>query len=226
MLHCNGLRVKKHVRACDLQGGWPADTLGAAHPHPLHGEAAPMANLVPPGSGPLANLALMAGPRYGHELPVPSPVVVLGRAANADVRIDDDSVSDRHARLEYDSGAWRITDLDSTNGTAVEGTRLAPGLPTPLPYGATVRLGGVQLQFRQVEAADVEAARAEYVAPEAPRTLREERTGARFPVWLVLVILVILAVLAAIVYLNVFAVPVSTTGGLPLPAGVLALDWP
>ncbi|HZG42625.1 MAG TPA: FHA domain-containing protein, partial [Longimicrobium sp.] len=109
-----------------------------------------MANVVPSGRpGPLASLALMAGPRYGEELPVPTPVVVLGRAAACDVVIDDDSVSAQHARLEFDTGAWRITDLGSTNGTAVEGVKLAPQLPTPLPYGSTVRLGGVQLQFRE-----------------------------------------------------------------------------
>ena len=77
------------------------------------------------------------------------------RCAGCDVVVDDDSVSAQHARLEYDMGGWRITDLQSTNGTAVEGVRLAPGVPTPLPYGVTVRLGGVQLQFREVEHAAV-----------------------------------------------------------------------
>lgn len=162
-----------------------------------------MSSLAPSGRpGHLASLALMAGPRYGEELPVPSPVVTVGRAAGCDVVVDDDSVSARHARLEFDLGAWRITDLQSTNGTAVEGVRLAPDVPTPLPYGATVRLGGVQLQFREAEGADVEGARAGYVPPEQPRTLREERSGARFPLWLVLLVLILAAVIGMIVYTN------------------------
>lgn len=184
-----------------------------------------MANVVPSGRpGPLASLALMAGPRYGEELPVPAPVVVLGRAAACDVVIDDDSVSAQHARLEFDTGAWRITDLGSTNGTAVEGVKLAPQLPTPLPYGSTVRLGGVQLQFREVEAVDLEAAAAGYVAPEKPRTLREERTGPRFPVWLLLVILVIAVAVGILVYMNV-AAP-TAVGGLSTGLPVLALAFP
>lgn len=167
-----------------------------------------MSSLAPSGrSGPLASLALMAGPRYGEEMPVPSPVVTVGKAANCDVVVDDDSVSAQHARLEYDLGAWRITDLGSTNGTAVEGNRLAPNVPTPLPYGATLRLGGVHLQFREVEQADVETARAQYVAPEAPKTLREERSGARFPVWLVLIVLILAVAIGIIVYMNVIAPP-------------------
>ena len=175
--------------------------------------------------GPLASLALMAGPRYGEELPIPSPVVTVGRAAGCDVVVDDDSDSARHARLEYDLGAWRITDLSSTNGTAVEGVRLAPEVPTPLPYGATVRLGGVQLQFREMDHAAVEEARATYVAPEAPRTLREERPGARFPVWLVLMLIILIVAIGIIVYFNVIAPP-AAVGAAPGAGAVLAFLSP
>lgn len=179
---------------------------------------------VAPAGRPLASLALMAGPRYGEELPIPSPAVVVGRAAACDVVVDDDSVSAQHARLEYDLGAWRITDLGSTNGTAVEGVRLAPEVATPLPYGASLRLGGVQLQFREQEGADVDAARAGYVPPEAARTLREERRGARFPLWLVFLVLLIAAVIGMIVYANYAA---RTGTALPAPApGVTSTSAP
>ena len=182
-----------------------------------------MSSLAPSGRpGPLASLALMAGPRYGEELAVPSPIVTVGRAAGCDVVVDDDSVSAQHARLEYDLGNWRITDLESINGTAVEGVRLAPGVPTPLPYGATLRLGGVQLQFREVEHADVDAARATYTAPEAPSTLREERSGARFPVWLVLMIIILAVAIGIIVYMNVIAPP-PAVGAAPAPLERLAM---
>ena len=89
----------------------------------------------------LAALALTAGPRRGEELAVDRPVLTLGRAAACDLVIDDDSVSARHARLEWESGAWRITDLGSVNGTAVEGVTLPPETPPPLPLGSAQRLG-------------------------------------------------------------------------------------
>ena len=180
-----------------------------------------MANL-PGGTRPLASLALVAGPRYGEELPIPKPVVTVGRAAGSDILIDDDSVSAAHARLEWDLGAWRITDLASTNGTAVEGVRLAPNIPTPLPYGATVRVGGVKLQFREVEQADPERARAEYVAPGKPATLREERSGFRFPVWLALLLLVLLAVIGFVLFQVASAPRVGVGGGPAHPALALA----
>ncbi len=171
-----------------------------------------------PTHGPLASLVLTAGPRYGEELPVPRPVIVIGRGAGSDVVIDDDSVSAEHARLEFDMGAWRITDLGSTNGTAVEGVKLAPNVPTPLPYGTTVRVGGVRLQFREVEAADVEGARAAYVPPAAPVTLAEERRRFRLPVWLVLLVLVIVAVLGWAIWSLSQGEPVRSAPAADAPA--------
>jgi pSer/pThr/pTyr-binding forkhead associated (FHA) protein len=153
-----------------------------------------MANL--PQAGPLATFGVAAGPRYGEQIPVPAPVVTVGRAAGCEVVIDDDSVSAKHARLEYDLGAWRITDLGSTNGTAIEGVKLAPDVPTPLPYGSSVRFGGVKLQFREVAEVDLEAARAGWTEPEKEATLKEERRGFRFPLWLALLVVLLLALLA------------------------------
>ena len=175
-----------------------------------------MPNVVPSGSpGPLAHLSRLAGPQYGEELPIPAPVVTLGRGAGCEVVIDDDSVSAQHARLEYDVGAWRITDLGSTNGTVVEGVRLAPDVPTPLEYGSTVRLGGVPLLFTAMEDVDLDAARADYV-PEAPvRTLVQERAGFRLPLWLALMLLVIAVVLGILLYSFLSPLPTATPADAP-----------
>lgn len=146
-------------------------------------------------SGALAAFGIQSGAQAGKEVPIRLPVVRIGRAAGNDVVIPDDSVSATHARLEFDQGAWRITDLESTNGTYVEGIRLAPQVPTPLGYGASVRFGGIPLHFRAVETADPAAARAQYVEPERAPTIREAGSGGRrIPVWLVLLLLVLLAV--------------------------------
>jgi hypothetical protein len=166
-----------------------------------------------PQAGPLATFGIAAGPRYGEQIPVASPVVTVGRGAGCQVVIDDDSVSAQHARLEYDLGGWRITDLNSTNGTAIEGVKLAPDVPTPLPYGATVRFGGVKLHFREVADVDVDAAKASWKAPEKAVTLKEERRGFRFPVWLLVLVLLLLALVAyAVVEMS------RTPQPVPLPS--------
>jgi hypothetical protein len=49
------------------------------------------------------------------------PDLLLGRGMDCDVRLSNDSVSRRHARLVFRDGSWIIQDLGSTNGTLVNG---------------------------------------------------------------------------------------------------------
>lgn len=179
-----------------------------------------------PGPDGLARLAVQAGPNIGSELRIPAPVVTIGRGGPSEVVIDDDSVSTTHARLEWqpEHGGWRLMDLNSTNGTYVEGVRLAPEVPTPLPYGSTVRFGGVRMHFRPVEHADLDGARAAYTAPAAPERLADRTSGFRLPVWLVLLVLVVIALALAVFWLQEGAepeaepVPVEATAWVAPPA--------
>lgn len=146
-------------------------------------------------NGALAAFGIQAGPNTGDEIAIRQPVIRIGSASQNELVIADDSVSTTHARLEFDDGAWRLTDLRSTNGTYVEGVRLAPEVPTPLPYGSSVRFGGARLHFRPVEAANPEAARAEYVEPAAATRLIDERTGFRLPIWLLVLLIIVIGLL-------------------------------
>lgn len=56
-------------------------------------------------------------------------------------------VSRRHALLRFNSGAWTITDLNTTNGTFINGIKAAPNVPTPLHDGVKLRLGGIDVSF-------------------------------------------------------------------------------
>lgn len=59
----------------------------------------------------------------GEPLPLLTTTVVVGRYADCDVVITAKSVSGRHCRLEFVDGVWRVIDLDSRNGTGVDGRR-------------------------------------------------------------------------------------------------------
>ena len=76
--------------------------------------------------------------------------VVIGRdAGQCDVVLLNTSVSRRHARLSVGSdNILQIEDVGSSNGTAINGTRIEPGLAQPLEPGSTVKLGDIELVVR------------------------------------------------------------------------------
>jgi hypothetical protein len=80
----------------------------------------------------------------GDEFPIDSAPVTLGRGGQNDlVLADDDFASSRHARIEVrGDGVW-VQDLDSTNGTYVNGTRVAGA--QRLGAGDVLRVGATDL---------------------------------------------------------------------------------
>jgi hypothetical protein len=68
--------------------------------------------------------------------------VVLGRARDADFRVNDPNVSRRHAMLFWQSGRIFVRDLGSTNGTLVNGR---PASSVPLDSGDVITLGGAHV---------------------------------------------------------------------------------
>ncbi len=90
-----------------------------------------------------ARLILLTGTDFGRVYRV-SDEVVIGRDRDADVRVDVPDVSRRHVRLWHEpSGAWRLEDLDSRNGTNVNGLPV-DGL-SPLSFGDRIQIGGTLL---------------------------------------------------------------------------------
>jgi two-component system, NtrC family, response regulator AtoC len=74
-------------------------------------------------------------------------VVEVGRGEEAAVRIESASISRRHARLHLGDDV-QIEDLGSSNGTFVEGRRLAAGATQVVRSGSVIELGAVMLTVR------------------------------------------------------------------------------
>lgn len=79
------------------------------------------------------------------ELPSGDDEILLGRLAGADLDIDDDYASSRHARIWRDEQGWVVEDLQSTNGTYVNGHRITQA--TRIGAGDVVRIGRSQMQL-------------------------------------------------------------------------------
>ena len=119
----------------------------------MHGapEEEPARRNTPPSpeAAPLASLLFRSGDFKGRRLPIKVPVVNIGRGDYNDVVIGDPSVSTMHAKLQRREAIWILTDLGSTNGTFVEGERLAG--ETPLSPGTTLRFGDVIALFEPLD---------------------------------------------------------------------------
>jgi len=97
----------------------------------------------------LGNFLVRSGALKGQRLVVKTPVANIGRADYNDLVIPDESVSTTHAKLQRREGIWVLVDLDSTNGTFVDGDRVQG--ETPLSPGVTVRFGDISLVFEPTD---------------------------------------------------------------------------
>ena len=98
-----------------------------------------------PRHGDPTKLVLSEGSGAGTEVPLMG-LISLGRGPEETLRLDDDFASTRHARLRQDeSGTWLIEDLQSTNGTFLNGERV--GAPTPVRRGDDIRIGRTHLRL-------------------------------------------------------------------------------
>ena len=85
----------------------------------------------------------------GQRLPIKVPIVNIGRADYNDLVIPEESVSTQHAKLQRREGMWFLIDLDSTNGTFVDGEKVTEDVP--LAPGAVVRFGEIKTFFEPTD---------------------------------------------------------------------------
>lgn len=71
-----------------------------------------------------ATLKVISGAEQGRTFPLSMSTTVIGRGDQADVRIDDDAMSRRHTEVSYRNLEFRVRDLDSSNGTFLNGSEV------------------------------------------------------------------------------------------------------
>jgi pSer/pThr/pTyr-binding forkhead associated (FHA) protein len=70
----------------------------------------------------------------------------IGRAPNNEFVIEDDYASSQHARLQRNDDGWLLQDLNSTNGTYVDGARI--GAPVLIKQEMQIRIGKTIFELR------------------------------------------------------------------------------
>jgi hypothetical protein len=101
----------------------------------------------PAGNGPARRLVITSGPKEGLEIELPMEQLAIGRSSESGLVIRDDYTSTHHARLMLWNDGWVVQDLDSTNGTFLDGQRVT--LPTPVPLNSTVTIGTTSFELRR-----------------------------------------------------------------------------
>lgn len=73
--------------------------------------------------------------------------VTLGRGETASVHVHDVYISEEHAEIMPNGDDWTVRDLGSTNGTFLNGAKVAQ--PTPLAAGDQLRIGKTRVEVRR-----------------------------------------------------------------------------
>lgn len=110
----------------------------------------PIGRNAPPAAGSpdvARRLVITSGPKEGLEIDLPSEQLAIGRSSESGLVIRDDYTSTHHARLMLWNDGWVVQDLDSTNGTFLDGTRVT--LPTRVPLNTPITIGQTSFELRR-----------------------------------------------------------------------------
>jgi len=118
----------------------PAAPAGAAKPA-APPAITPSGGAMPSAAATARQLVITSGVASGTMVPLDEDTLTIGRSSGSGLVIVDEYTSTYHAKLSRNGDQWMLTDLDSTNGTKLNGSRvtgtvLVPPF-TPVTIGTT-----------------------------------------------------------------------------------------
>jgi hypothetical protein len=143
-------RLVAPARGDDAVGSAPSfDTLPASAPLMTAGPVRSSSgiDLGDRDSREATRLVITAGAKEGLEIDLPEEQLTIGRSSDAGLIIRDDYTSSHHARLLKWPNGWVVQDLDSTNGTFLDGARVHT--PTYIPLHTPVTIGTTTFELRR-----------------------------------------------------------------------------
>ncbi|AKV02265.1 Nitrogenase (molybdenum-iron)-specific transcriptional regulator NifA [Labilithrix luteola] len=96
-------------------------------------------------SAPAGTLALVLTGNHKGTSKVVGGRLTIGKAADNDLVLSDDTVSRHHCEIVRAPDGLHVRDLDSTNGTKIDGTRIREAM---VQTGSVLKVGEVELQFK------------------------------------------------------------------------------
>ena len=130
----------------DMFGARVPETARNGAPAPARKGKAAKASRKPRRGAP-THLLVVEGENPGTRAELADAPLLIGRGSDAAIKLDDDYVSTRHARVAVSGDEWFVEDLGSTNGTYVGPVRITQ--PTTIGLGVQVRVGKTILELRK-----------------------------------------------------------------------------
>jgi pSer/pThr/pTyr-binding forkhead associated (FHA) protein len=143
LLLCLFVLAAMRVVRSDLR--YAADPRGEAGPRRSRGEGNGQQQLSAGRLQPTI-LVVTAGSLAGTRIRLGPGPILIGRAEDSTLVLDDDYASTRHARLTQQGQQYFLEDLGSTNGTYLDRARVTT--PTPVPIGVPIRIGRTVIELR------------------------------------------------------------------------------
>ncbi|TKY59209.1 FHA domain-containing protein [Spatholobus suberectus] len=94
-------------------------------------------------AAPTLRLEILQGPRQGESFEFrPGNAIRIGRVVKGNtLPIKDPGISSKHLTVVTESAQWILRDLDSSNGTVLDGSRIPPHTPFTLHHDSTIKIG-------------------------------------------------------------------------------------
>jgi pSer/pThr/pTyr-binding forkhead associated (FHA) protein len=127
----------------DMFGARVPEAARAAEPRGREGKQ----KTPPKRRGSPTHVLVTEGSNAGERAELAAAPILIGRGSDAAIRLDDDYVSTRHARIAASGDQWYVEDLGSTNGTYIGTVRITQ--PTTITLGTQVRIGKTILELRK-----------------------------------------------------------------------------
>ncbi|KAK7362783.1 hypothetical protein VNO77_04905 [Canavalia gladiata] len=92
---------------------------------------------------PTLRLLMLQGPRQGESVEFPpGSSIRIGRVVRGNsLTIKDSGISSKHLSILTESSKWVLRDLDSSNGTVLDGSKIPPHTPFPLHHDSIIKIG-------------------------------------------------------------------------------------
>ena len=81
---------------------------------------------------------------------LPGEEILIGRDEDNDLTLDHREISRHHLHLRVQDNAFQVIDLESSNGTRLDGVELIPQVPTALRPGQVIEMGDFTLVLMEI----------------------------------------------------------------------------